>query len=108
MVTRPCGAGGNVPPTYTQLGFLFAADTSACDPGTLGLSEVLFSDPFGNSIPFCGSLDVPCPGVSLEEDDERRASQPVLIENAQLSLFSRCRLPQFHPHLLLQSSTLLQ
>ena len=62
-------SGGNVPPSYTQLVFLIADDTSACEPGTLDLTGVLFSDPVGNSIPFCGTLDVPCaapPAVSKE------------------------------------------
>lgn len=62
-------SGGNVAPTYTQLVFLIADTTSTgdCVMGTLGLSEVLFSDPQGNSISFCGSIDAPCPGddVSL-------------------------------------------
>ena len=53
-------SGGNVPPTYTQLVFLIADSTAACEMGTLGLAEVLFSDPDGNAISYCGTLDVPC------------------------------------------------
>lgn len=48
-------------PSYGQMVLLTASDTTECLTGSLGLTLGLFSDLFGNVIPFCGTIDMPCP-----------------------------------------------
>ena len=65
-------SGGNVPPSYSQLVYLIAESTSECEPGTLGLAQVVLANPLGNSISFCGAIDVPCTAAPSVSEKERQ------------------------------------
>ena len=62
--------GGAVPPSYAQLVFLITDSSVQCEPDTLGLAQVVFSDPEDSPIPFCGSIDEPCPAAPEVSEKE--------------------------------------
>ena len=57
-------AGTTLPPGYTLSVQLILDETSlaSCDPDSVVLTDGVFSDPMGGSLPFCGSFDSPCSG----------------------------------------------
>ena len=53
-----------MPPQYTKF-LQLTLDTvtlSQCDPGTVGLDDVVASDEVGIALTFCGTFSDPCPG----------------------------------------------
>ena len=57
-------AGATLPPGYTLSVQLILDETSlaSCDPDSVVLTDGVFSDPMGESLPFCGTFDSPCSG----------------------------------------------
>ena len=57
-------AGGTVPPGYNLVGNIdidpASPDLGSCDPGSIGLYNVIISDPDGLALENCGGFDDSC------------------------------------------------